>query len=344
MPFKSNKQKRYMHSKLPKMANNWEKEYQEGGPIDDIDLSPERIDDEGFSIDKTYGPTEEQITQELQTLNQDSRGPVTEKDSKDDILGEIYNSLWYLDTASLHNLSPNPEQKRSKDVLWSIYHNNQDSIENFKLDGLESSRLDIAKQILDHTDRDLNNKMKNVFKNLGPEELELLNTHYRNKAMDYQNQLLQDKEEYDKNSMPLKDLIPAVKKFFDFESSEIMKEGGKLKEPPKGSVKDLKIIVDELLNASKMHKGQSKRIDKHLKMMQEGGTLKGPSHDDGGIPGKVRNSDQPLEFEGGEVVINTSVNKAADKHEEGLLALNKNPDEFEIVRKTDARKRQNRFG
>ena len=315
MPFKSNKQKRYMHSKIPKIANNWEKEYQDGGPVDDIYSQPERIDPEGYSIDETYGPTEEQITQQLQTLNQETNfnpdiGPdgtketdratqaVDAKESRQNILNEIYDSLWYLDTASLHNLSPNPAQM-SNDVLWSIYHNNQESIENSKLDGNELPRLDIAKIILHDKNIERDEMMDNVFENLGPEELELLNTHYRNKAMDYQNQLLQDKKEYDENSVPLKDLIPKIKKFFDWESSKILQEGGK---------------------------------------------LEGPSHDDGGIPGKVKNSDQPLEFEGGEVVINTSVNKAADKHEEGLLALNKNPDEFEIVRKTDAGKRQNRIG
>jgi hypothetical protein len=62
----------------------------------------------------------------------------------------------------------------------------------------------------------------------------------------------------------------------------------------KGSKKDLKIIVGELKNASKMHLGQSKRIDKHLESMQEGGKLRGPSHENGGIP---------IEVEGGEYII-----------------------------------------
>lgn len=43
-----------------------------------------------------------------------------------------------------------------------------------------------------------------------------------------------------------------------------------------------------------MHKGQSKRIDKHLKSMQEGGNINGPSHDDGGVV---------IEAEGGEYII-----------------------------------------
>ena len=31
MPFKSEKQRRYMHAKLPKIAKRWEKEYKDGG-------------------------------------------------------------------------------------------------------------------------------------------------------------------------------------------------------------------------------------------------------------------------------------------------------------------------
>jgi hypothetical protein len=67
-------------------------------------------------------------------------------------------------------------------------------------------------------------------------------------------------------------------------------KGGKVK----GSKKDLKNIVGELKNASKMHLGQSKRIDKHLKSMNKGGKLEGPSHKEGGIP---------IEVEGGEYII-----------------------------------------
>ena len=65
----------------------------------------------------------------------------------------------------------------------------------------------------------------------------------------------------------------------------------------KGSKKDLKNIVGELEKASNMHLGQSKRIDKHLKSMQKGGKLEGPSHKDGGIP---------IEVEGGEFIIKKS--------------------------------------
>ena len=87
-----------------------------------------------------------------------------------------------------------------------------------------------------------------------------------------------------------------------------MEKGGKVK---KGSVEDLNIVIKELEKASKMHLGQSKRIDKHLKSMQNGGMLKGPSHKDGGILTQV--GDQPIEMEGGEYVIKKSSAKKLGK-------------------------------
>ena len=33
MPFKSEKQRRYMHANLPKIAQRWEKEYSHGGSV-----------------------------------------------------------------------------------------------------------------------------------------------------------------------------------------------------------------------------------------------------------------------------------------------------------------------
>ena len=33
MPFKSEKQRRYMHANLPKIANRWEKKYSIGGSV-----------------------------------------------------------------------------------------------------------------------------------------------------------------------------------------------------------------------------------------------------------------------------------------------------------------------
>ena len=87
-----------------------------------------------------------------------------------------------------------------------------------------------------------------------------------------------------------------------------------------------------MLNASKMHKGQSKRIDKHLKMMEMGGKLNGPSHAEGGIP---------IEVEGGEYIIKK--NSVNPKTEAVLKYINKNgklpSDEYDILPTTDARKR-----
>ena len=56
----------------------------------------------------------------------------------------------------------------------------------------------------------------------------------------------------------------------------------------------------------------------------KGGKLNGPSHEEGGIP---------IEVEGGEFIVNISKNGAAKKHKDGLVALNDNPDNYEIVEK-----------
>ena len=69
------------------------------------------------------------------------------------------------------------------------------------------------------------------------------------------------------------------------------------------------------------------------------GKMNGPSHNKGGIN---------INVEGGEIVINKSINNAAGKHEKNLLNLNNNPDDYVIVKKSkinynwpsnDARKR-----
>jgi len=64
--------------------------------------------------------------------------------------------------------------------------------------------------------------------------------------------------------------------------------------------------------------------NKNFKRNPMGGMLEGNSHAQGGIP---------IEAEGGEMMVNTSMNGAADKHKEGLLALNENPDDYMIVEK-----------
>ena len=70
-----------------------------------------------------------------------------------------------------------------------------------------------------------------------------------------------------------------------------------------------------------------KKQRKRMKKYNVGGLLEGPSHEQGGIP---------ILAEGGEVIVNDAVNNAASKHEEGLLALNENPDDYMII---DARDR-----
>ncbi len=109
---------------------------------------------------------------------------------------------------------------------------------------------------------------------------------------------------------------------------DIMKEGG----PVKGSVEDLKLVVKELKKASKLHLGQSKRVDKHLKSMNHGGKLKGPSHDKGGIP---------IEVEGGEYIIKKkSVNSKTEPVLEYINENGKLPSENEFNYPiTDARNR-----
>ena len=73
---------------------------------------------------------------------------------------------------------------------------------------------------------------------------------------------------------------------------------------------------------------------KKNKKYQKGGKLIGPSHEEGGIL---------VEAEGNEIIINSTKNGAAIKHEDGLLALNENPDEWEIIPKEDARKRSKNY-
>ena len=59
---------------------------------------------------------------------------------------------------------------------------------------------------------------------------------------------------------------------------------------------------------------------------KEGGKINGPSHEEGGVN---------IEVEGGEIVINKNINDAAGKHEDNLLKLNKNPDNYKIVKTKD---------
>ena len=105
-------------------------------------------------------------------------------------------------------------------------------------------------------------------------------------------------------------------------------KGGKLKKDfkPHTMYKNGK---SEKANTYEEHLDLDKKGWSHNKY-QKGGKLKGPSHEEGGIL---------IEAEGDEIVVNSTKNGAAIKHEDGLLALNKEPDEWEIVPKNDARKR-----
>ena len=69
------------------------------------------------------------------------------------------------------------------------------------------------------------------------------------------------------------------------------------------------------------------------KKYTHGGMAKGPSHEKGGIPGVVGPSKTPIEFEGGEFIVNKNKNNAAGKHGAKLKALNENPDDYEMVEK-----------
>ncbi len=67
---------------------------------------------------------------------------------------------------------------------------------------------------------------------------------------------------------------------------------------------------------------------------QDGGLLKGASHAEGGIP---------IEAEGGEIIINKNMNNAAGMHEDKLLALNENPDDYAIIPISNAMERMQIF-
>ena len=60
------------------------------------------------------------------------------------------------------------------------------------------------------------------------------------------------------------------------------------------------------------------------KKYQEGGYIDGKSHEEGG---------EMIEVEGGEIVVNDTVNGAASIHGDKLLALNKNPQNYDIIQK-----------
>lgn len=109
------------------------------------------------------------------------------------------------------------------------------------------------------------------------------------------------------------------------ETLNIMKKGGKTKDGFKphmmyGDGKSKKT------NTYEEHMSLKKKGWGHSKPAKQGGKMKGPSHKDGGID---------INVEGGEIVINKTINDAAGKHEKNLLALNKNPKNYKIVKEHD---------
>ena len=65
---------------------------------------------------------------------------------------------------------------------------------------------------------------------------------------------------------------------------------------------------------------------KEWEKKQDGGLIKGRSHAEGG---------ELIEAEGEEIIINKTMNNAAGIHGEKLLALNENPEDYEIVSKME---------
>ena len=80
-------------------------------------------------------------------------------------------------------------------------------------------------------------------------------------------------------------------------------------------------ITGFVASGSNKGKKENSRL-KGSNRAQKGGLIKGRSHEEGG---------QVIEVEGEEVVVNNSINNAASMHEEGLLALNENPEDYMIV-------------
>lgn len=84
-------------------------------------------------------------------------------------------------------------------------------------------------------------------------------------------------------------------------------------------------------------KGSTRKAKEGGQVGLKGGLAKGPSHEEGGIAGVVGPDKSPIEFEGGEIIVNKNNNNAAGKHKDNLLKLNENPDDYEIVEKQYAK-------
>ena len=75
-------------------------------------------------------------------------------------------------------------------------------------------------------------------------------------------------------------------------------------------------------SSSNKGKKEKSRLKGSTRKAQDGGLIKGRSHEEGG---------ELIEVEGNEVVVNDSINGAATMHEDGLLALNENPEDYMIM-------------
>jgi len=87
--------------------------------------------------------------------------------------------------------------------------------------------------------------------------------------------------------------------------------------------KDGKItgFVDSSTNKGRKEKSRLKGSPR-VQRADKGGKIKGN-----------KNKEVPIIAHGKEIIINEIVNGAASKHEKKLLALNKNPDDYEIIKK-----------
>ena len=306
------------------------------------------------SLDNMSGDPEQYISDEIQKYNIDYDSKVNswweDRDYYYDNINDYYNRMFEEDYPNPVNEDHFPYLHREYDKGKSKEKAKQRNLamkEWKKQNPHPREYLVSEKEERQHLIDDINDiKERSVekFKNLSLEELKILDEYHNRQAVKRQNDLIQKRVE---NPPPrLSDLVEKAKDFVknwknlpenrdDLPDNvkELLKETGPQSEVAPGPV-----------NEEPTEDTPGPRYFERQRYYQKGGKLKGPSHDKGGIPGKVKGSSQPLEFEGGEVVINTSVNGAADKHGKNLLALNKNPDDFEIVRKTDARKRTFRIG
>ena len=84
-------------------------------------------------------------------------------------------------------------------------------------------------------------------------------------------------------------------------------------------------ITGFVVSSTNKGKKEKSRLKGSIRKVEHGGKMKGPSHEDGGID---------INVEGEEIIINKTKNNAAGIHEQEFLALNNNPDDYVIVKKS----------